>query len=316
MIINKKDIRELDEYLDGFRLFESGKVREPDIPSVVFFGERPHLLLPVGFDESQSIADPEGTDDYWATMSQYSSFEEHLAALTEARYGIAGVDFTFGVEWLYRRSSTGAWYWFEGLESNQLLFRGPPADPQLHISVDDLYRRIRTLSKSPDSATRALWLPSIWTPRFQEETRQFLTRQVSGLLKEIYKEGKALRDIRPRQLEELIAELLRDRQMEIHVTPETRDGGRDVIARGEWIPGEPMVLAVEVKQKPVVGVQDLYSSLKANEDFPVLLLATSGRFSAGVIQEKERRRNELRIILKDGVALSQWIATYGLKQKW
>jgi restriction system protein len=137
---------------------------------------------------------------------------------------------------------------------------------------------------------------------------------VSALLKEIYKEGKALREIRPRQLEELIAELLRDQGMEIHITPETRDGGRDVIARGEFIQGEPMVLAVEVKQKSVVGIQDLYNSLKPNEDYPALLLATSGRFSAGVIQEKKRRRNELRLILKDGVALSQWIAMYGAKR--
>jgi len=66
--------------------------------------------------------------------------------------------------------------------------------------------------------------------------------------------------------------------------------------------------------KRVVGIQDLYNSLKANEDYPALLLATSGRFSAGVIQEKKRRRNELRLILKDWVALSQWIAMYGAKR--
>lgn len=195
-----------------------------------------------------------------------------------------------------------------------MLFRGPAADPKLQISIEDLYGCLRRFAESPDAASRTLWLPSIWTPSFQHDTQQFLTQQVSGLLQEIYKEGKALSEIRPRQLEELIAELLRDQGMDIHITPETRDGGRDVIARGEFIPGEPMVLAVEVKQKPVVGIQDLYSSLKANEDYPALLLATSGRFSAGVIQEKKRRRNELRLILKDGVALSQWIAMYGAKR--
>ncbi|HYJ85994.1 MAG TPA: restriction endonuclease [Pyrinomonadaceae bacterium] len=310
MIINQNDIEELDRYLEDFRAFETGEGWSPDEPSVSFFGERPHLLLPLGFDQSRFILPPKDVD----TSDPNSSFEADLAKTAEALYGIPGMDFTFGVEWLYSQSRKGAWYWFEGLDSNHLLFRGPAADPKLQFSVDDLYRSLRRLTVSPDSGSHTLWLPGLWTPKFQNDTRQFLDQQVSALLQEIYKEGKALSEIRPRQLEELIAELLRDHGMAIHITPQTRDGGRDVIARGEFVPGEPMILAVEVKQKPVVGIQDLYNSLKANEDYPALLLATSGRFSAGVIQEKKRRRNELRLILKDGVALSQWIAMYGAKR--
>ena len=66
--------------------------------------------------------------------------------------------------------------------------------------------------------------------------------------------------------------------MEVSVTKRTRDGGRDIIARGELIPGEPSMLAVEVKQKAVVGIEDVQRALKANEDYPALLLATAGRF--------------------------------------
>ena len=120
-------------------------------------------------------------------------------------------------------------------------------------------------------------------------------------------------DLTWRQLEELVAELLRSRGMEISLTKRSHDGGRDVVARGELIPGEPTVLAVEVKKKPVVGIYDVQRALRANEDFPALLVATSGRFSGGVIREKARNRNQLRLYLKDGLALSQWIDAWASK---
>ena len=113
-----------------------------------------------------------------------------------------------------------------------------------------------------------------------------------------------------RDLEEIVAELLRARGMKVHVTPRSRDGGRDIVATGELIPGEPAVLAVEVKQKPVVGIGDLRAALWANRKFPALLFATAGRFSAGVFRERRRGDNALRLYLKDGNALREWIDAY------
>jgi predicted Mrr-cat superfamily restriction endonuclease len=137
---------------------------------------------------------------------------------------------------------------------------------------------------------------------------------VEGILRSIYAERKTLNEITPRQLEEIVAELLRSQGMDIYVTPQTRDGGRDIIARGELVPGEPTILAVEVKHRKVVGMADLYGSLKANENFPALLLVTTGRFSGGVVNEKTKSENRLRLLLKDGVALSQWICAYGARR--
>ena len=51
-----------------------------------------------------------------------------------------------------------------------------------------------------------------------------------------------------------------------------------------------------------------------NEDFPSLLVATAGVFSAGVVCEKMRARHQLRLILKDGIALRQCIEVYGYKK--
>ena len=119
-----------------------------------------------------------------------------------------------------------------------------------------------------------------------------------------------LQELSWRTLEEIVAELLRARGMQIHVTAKSHDDGRDIIARGELISGEPAVIAVEVKQKPIVGLADVQRAVKANEDFPSLMIATSGRFTSGVIREKTQSRHELRLFLKDGVALSQWVDTY------
>jgi len=80
------------------------------------------------------------------------------------------------------------------------------------------------------------------------------------------------------------------------------------------MPGELSVIAVEVKQKEIVGLADVQRSLQANDDFPALLLATSGTFSLGAIREQTRYRNQLRLFLKDGVALRQWIEAYSIKR--
>ena len=59
-----------------------------------------------------------------------------------------------------------------------------------------------------------------------------------------------------------------------------------------------MVIAVEVKQKPIVGLHNVQRDLQANQDFPALMLATAGRFSAGVVNEKRCERNDFRLIRK------------------
>lgn len=175
----------------------------------------------------------------------------------------------------------------------------------------DLARKslIQTLEKSETRETEAIIaLSSLWRPT----PEAFDPRDcgIGDILNAIRNEACALNDIPWRRLEEIVAELLRSRGMKIHVTKRSRDGGRDVIATGELIPGEPTVLAVEVKQKAVVGVQDLRAALWANRHFPALLFATSGRFTAGVLKEKTREDNDLRLMLKDGVALRQWIENY------
>jgi HJR/Mrr/RecB family endonuclease len=308
MIVDDVDIHELEAYLEEFKLFEDDPEGRyvPSETSVEFFGERPNLLLPLGFDESLGIVHPDYLEE---EINPYDGIKTEEGIETAVKCMIDETielyewypAYDFYREYLFRRP-TGSWHWFKGMEHGKLLFEGLP-----NFNVNDLISQLQRFTDTPDSNPHSLWLQKLWTPRAQDKIRVYLTSRVGALLEEIRSEKKSLDEIQPRQLEELIAELLRRRGMDIYVTPKTRDGGRDIIARSEMIPGEPTTLAVEVKHKRTVGIADVRNALNANQDFPVLMVATSGKFSAGVLNLKKRNRYQYRLLLKDGVALSQWL---------
>lgn len=301
MIINKSDIEELEKYLEEFRLFDSENSYgdSPDESSVEFFGERPHLLFPIGFDENLSYLNPAyeiEIENHKNIDSVRESFVSEVAELY-GRYSSG----EFYKEYLFRKPN-GVWHWLNGLMDDEILF-----GEHENINVNRLIDQLEIFTNTPDSNPHNIWLQKIWTPKSQDQIRITLTSSIGDLLADIRNEKKSLQEIKPRQLEEIIAELLSLKGMDIYLSPQTRDGGRDIIARGELIPGEPTIIAVEVKQKETVGIKDVRDALYANQDFPLIMVATSGRFSAGVINEKKRNRNFYRLMLKDGIALSQWL---------
>lgn len=300
MIITDSDINEVERFVERLHKYyeaPDGKAKNPC--DQVFFAQRPHLLMVLGYDEYRALK--YGRDA-----------EEDLANVL----GLTGLSIDFDYESIYRDAQSGAWYWFEGMSPDDLHFVGPKRQPDRRVPFTKWFAAVKSLYAAADPKPHTLWLPSLWTPRVQRETRIALAETAPALLQAIAEERKALRDISPTQLEELVAELLRSRGLEIHVTKRSWDGGRDIVARGELIPGEPLVMAVEVKQKPIVGLSDVQRALAANQDFPSLMVATAGRFSSGVIKERSRNRYQLRLFLKDGVALSQWIDSYSMRREY
>ncbi|HSS49309.1 MAG TPA: restriction endonuclease [Thermoanaerobaculia bacterium] len=304
MIITEADISELEQFVDGLR---QGKVaRDPQ-----FFTNRPHLVLASGFDEFSAYE--AGVDDIESIMFGYG-FDVNSDVGNEdfeLMRSLLGREF----ESFYRDESSGAWYWLQSVFPTHLHFFGP-TDFNRFEWFGQIIDKLHDLLRSPASSSNALWLSGLWTPALRMQTRVELRNSVDRILRSIFAQNEELAAISPRNLEELVAELLRAKGLDIHLTPYSKDGGRDIIARGELVPGEPMVIAVEVKRKPVVGLHDLQRALYANSDFPALMIATSGRFSAGVISEKRKEGNRLRLLLKDGIALSQWIEAYGTRRGW
>lgn len=278
---------------------------------------RPEWVMPLGFDEmrfhSERVFDPSVSD------SSAGFIEDAMRDYLQVQKGTDSggrVDSAAICQMLQLvmqapqfRSKNGQWHDFEYLMDKALppeLDENRKFDEWVGLLRDSWISRLNT---APLPAEAVIYMPALHTPLSRYPDLQ-LTVAVKDILQFIAEERTALVDLPWRTLEEIVAELLHDMGLQVELTPRSHDGGRDVIARGELIPGEPTVLAIEVKQRKVVPVSELRSALWANRDFPALLFATSGRFSAGVYEERSRRDNMLRLYLKDGVALQQWIDSY------
>jgi hypothetical protein len=117
---------------------------------------------------------------------------------------------------------------------------------------------------------------------------------------------RSLENLTPRQLEQLLAECFRREGYETYLTPQTRDGGCDVIAVR---PGEfPYLVVAEAKKKRLVEPA-LVFSLKGVRDHHrahMAVLATTGRFSErtrGIVRNDWGRLMDLR----DGEQFMDWI---------
>jgi len=315
MIVNTHDVRKAKEYL-CLLAEEHKQGRTLEVSPQEFFWDNPHLLMPLRFDEYYGI-DHDMAEDFENEQMQPADSDSPPKDIADAygqyvqqTFGLADLWFQ-GQESLYRDSGSGVWLWFEGItDEGSLHFVGPKARPHTYFQVDEWIERLEKSRLTSRESGCRLWLPQVFSPRVQMQGNEVMSAAIQPILRELKTQKIHLRDISWRSLEEVVAEVLRAKGMAVTVTPRSRDGGRDILARGELATGEPLVFAVEVKQKPVVGLADVQRALKANEDFPSLMVVTSGRFSSGVVREKSLERHQLRLFLKDGVALSQWIDAY------
>lgn len=297
---------------------------EPDREAVAtYLVQNPHLLLATPF-----------FTDYSVRIHDYSSLAREVGAskLNWFAFWSRGESFAFF------RSPGGSWLWLppqeQGVASRpqstldfykyEYLTHQATSDPNFGLlwteryigstlSYNDLLRYVEEATQQPVDQARTLISPQLWTPENQRMEQLHLWNATREILIALREERLDLRAIHWRHLEDLIAEVLRSQGMEVHVVRERPQGGRDIIARGELIPGEPMTLAVEVKQRDVVGAPELHKALHQNRFFPALLFATAGRFTAGVLEEAARPDNQLRLFLKDGVALTDMIRQYALR---
>jgi hypothetical protein len=155
--------------------------------------------------------------------------------------------------------------------------------------------------------------PKLWTPNEQRKEKELIQRAALPLIQALQSERRELGSLHWRQLEDVVAEVLRGAGMEVHEARDSPQGGRDILARIQIAPGEILSVAVEVKHQKVVDRPELQTALYQNSHFPALMLVTSGRFSAGAILEARKPENRMRVFLRDGVAIRDLLRAYPLQ---
>lgn len=145
-----------------------------------------------------------------------------------------------------------------------------------------------------------------------EESRIILLNdaiRIKGIIKSIYDDNNELFNIRPRDFEFVVAELLENKGLKVELTKETRDGGYDILAIQDLGYTKNKYL-VECKRnradRPVdinIVRQLLYSidKYKANKG----MIFTSSYFTS--VAKQEQQLNQYLLDLKDGTDIIKWI---------
>lgn len=139
-----------------------------------------------------------------------------------------------------------------------------------------------------------------------------LTLSVSELIGAIAKNPELLYKIKPRQFEEIIAEIFDRHDFEVQLTPQTWDHGRDIIAIRSTL-GIRTKFIIECKRYaknnpvPVALVRQLYGT-QAQEGANQSILATTSRFTVAAKEfARERNTTQWGMELRDFDDVLAWV---------
>lgn len=129
------------------------------------------------------------------------------------------------------------------------------------------------------------------------------------ILDRIGRRSEAMRDLTPRQFEELVAELFIEKGYDVELTQQTRDGGKDLIIMNRSDIGNFMVYAECKHYRPdrPVGV-DIITQLLGRINFDRAtagMVVTSSYFSPDAKDFQSQIEHQMSLI--DYVKLSSWI---------
>lgn len=141
--------------------------------------------------------------------------------------------------------------------------------------------------------------------------------RTQSLIRSIYKDNEQMFRIDPRHFEEMIAELLRKKNLNVELTKQTRDGGKDIIALHDLNGLGQNKYLIECKRnaknRPVgVDVLRSFSYVVQDEGANKGIIFTSSYFTTDAISMKDK--HPYMSDLKDGADIIKWIKEYSEKQ--
>ena len=130
-----------------------------------------------------------------------------------------------------------------------------------------------------------------------------------ALIDDLKKFPDAIHQLSPRKFEELLADLLAGMGWEVELTPQTRDGGKDILAYLHTDLGKILCLveAKKYRRDRKIGVdlvRTLYGTL-CDHQANSAMLATTSSFSADA--REFQRRHQYQLSLKDYGDIVEWV---------
>ena len=149
-------------------------------------------------------------------------------------------------------------------------------------------------------------------PSIQSELFTTSSEYWESLFSELIRTPTKIYELSPRKFEELVAEMLLRDGCSVTLTPETRDGGRDILAANMSSLGEHLFLVECKRYAPnnpvgVSLVRALYGIVEEEKASAGLLITTS-YFTKEAFNFRDRI--EHRMSFKDYSNLNEWIKTF------
>ena len=136
--------------------------------------------------------------------------------------------------------------------------------------------------------------------------------RASGAENQAGRQGMSLSALKPKEFEQLVAKLYEKMGFTVRTTPQSHDGGVDVVARRAMDIGVDYLI-IQCKHYPdgSVGepvIRELMGTKQAQNEATRAVIVTSGKFSEGAI----RLAQQFRIDLVDGLSLSALLKKHRL----
>ena len=194
---------------------------------------------------------------------------------------------------------------------------GNAADPTAISYVDDalIFRLFQQdFDRAWSGASEVLFedLPTgLSAPASVTAIAQVAESTYASLIARLAVQPNRVKELSPRQFEELVAELLTGDGFEVHLTPQTRDGGRDILAHLDTAAGRHLfyVECKQYKTRPVgvEVVRALYGTV-IQERATAGLIVTTSEYTRDALRFAREIQHQMS--LKDRDQLVAWLRRF------
>lgn len=153
---------------------------------------------------------------------------------------------------------------------------------------------------------------------YEAEEFDLACATAAEVIREIQSKPNLIRDISPRQFEEIVAELFRHQGYQVELTKRTRDGGKDIIAISKNNFGIELKFFIECKHyaednKVGVDVVRALHGVKNTINGPnKIIIATTSSFTTSAVNfAKQEVTSSWDVSLADFNDIMRWIGDYG-----